>query len=1201
MSIYVTDEEKNKKGYKATKEFTDRVEPRRLFWTKYNMLKDAISVNNDIPIQIITYYGIGGVGKSRLLKQIREELIEREADSKYCYIDFEKVKNLTTAGEEMLNVIKNDLTRRYEFEFPLYDLAYYEYNIRLGFPASKPELESILSKHSQLNFLISVAGEIPLVGTFAKIVQYADEGSTILKNRFNNSKLKEKVLELDNMSLDEIKEMLPYYFAMDMKYNLSNEKYPFVFEIDTYEKLVNELTQLGSIRDIDDWLKGDNGLIQNIPNVLWVIAGREKLKWGNYDKDYEILLDQHLLGDLSFADCKFFLNSAGINDEDIVSQIYKLTGGVPIFLDMCVDTYFKLLEDNKKISIKDFEGDQIKLIERFFKYMNHQERDFITVLSFIGNWTDDEIEEKIKNVLGSFSYNLYDRIKDFSFVLYENDKYKIHDTIRKVIVENAPSIIKHKFDESIINIQEKKIEEIKEQIKEETNHNIKSEDNVDKTKKIDGVKEYENIINELVANINNFLYDNPADNKENRLEYCNKINNLINKIMEYLYLFEKVYPYDNLDYLVNHKRFKNTHEFLIINGLYRSLKRYYCWKNAKRYVEGGRTYYYKLSEDRYAAYRENIDYYNKTRGFYKNDSDKTKQIDYTIMIMAQTSFYKEKKYLIFDSYELERLYLIKNKHLKGCTPDDFSYLYLYYVTGKYEKIRKYLKSFRDYCKKEGYIFFKKWDIRFTISLLCSDIKEFNEKEDIIVGRKISKSDYIDDEIYLKDRNKIISKLKDELLAKDIDYIIDSINNDFSLLDEFAMKLLMNLSKLLKYDSMADSNVRKIIQFLFDKSSFILKSNDIKLIESYTLFMYRLSYFKCNDEDATVKYISVLEKAREKLVEIYGEGSNAVEKVTCEYLARLGIKCYGYSYPQKYFTERTLFSDYGSTGKLKDFYLRELRKINKNQNKNYCLDCENILSILKHDFEISTDVFFESEDKKLYANRIQYIIDYYMSACILARKYNRFEYLDYCISLFKKLIDEQDGIIKTFDEYDIFSCPLLSTITCYNISSYKNINEYINFYDYLFNERILSFKKENGIYFLELAITMIVLAKLTYDMFLTDKDKNYLENHIADNNNFIYKVFLHITLNADDLASDKPTSLSLENYKLSCKKRIFGVEKEYSKLTIPFYTIITNNKMNNSFYEDIIKLKNKENNEKIKEMLDIYIRSLKNLEKIKTLN
>ena len=82
--------------------------------------------------------------------------------------------------------------------------------------------------------------------------------------------------------------------------------------------------------------------------------------------------------------------------------------------------------------------------------------------------------------------------------------------------------------------------------------------------------------------------------------------------MEYLYLFEKVYPYDNLNYLVNHKRFKNTHEFLIINGLYKSLKRYYCWKNDKRYVEGGSTYY-KLSEDHYAAYRENIDYYNKQR------------------------------------------------------------------------------------------------------------------------------------------------------------------------------------------------------------------------------------------------------------------------------------------------------------------------------------------------------------------------------------------------------------------------------------------------------------------------------------------------------------------------------------------------------------------------------------------------------------
>ena len=84
--------------------------------------------------------------------------------------------------------------------------------------------------------------------------------------------------------------------------------------------------------------------------------------------------------------------------------------------------------------------------------------------------------------------------------------------------------------------------------------------------------------------------------------------------------------------------------------------------------------------------------------------------------------------------------------------------------------------------------------------------------------------------------------------------------------------------------------------------------------------------------------------------------------------------------------------------------------------------------------------------------LKYIIDYFMSACILARKYNRFEYLDYCISLFKELIDEQDGIIKTFDEYYIFNDSLLGTMTCYNISSYKNINEYIKFYDYLFNSK-----------------------------------------------------------------------------------------------------------------------------------------------------
>ena len=160
---------------------------------------------------------------------------------------------------------------------------------------------------------------------------------------------------------------------------------------------------------------------------------------------------------MSEEDSTSFLRSAGITEEDLINQIYKITCGTPVFLDMCVDTYYKFIEQNQKPTAKDFSGDRRKLIERFFTYMNDSEKDFVTVLAFIGNWTDNNIEDRIRPVLGNFSFSLYEKIKQFSFVIHEGENYKIHETIRDVITEEASPIIKNKFNTIIREKQEEKI------------------------------------------------------------------------------------------------------------------------------------------------------------------------------------------------------------------------------------------------------------------------------------------------------------------------------------------------------------------------------------------------------------------------------------------------------------------------------------------------------------------------------------------------------------------------------------------------------------------------------------------------------------------------------------------------------------------------------------------------------------------------
>ena len=59
----------------ANKVFTDREEPRKSFWKLFEKLKANISEGDDI--QVLSYYGIGGIGKTSLLRKLMAEMNEK--------------------------------------------------------------------------------------------------------------------------------------------------------------------------------------------------------------------------------------------------------------------------------------------------------------------------------------------------------------------------------------------------------------------------------------------------------------------------------------------------------------------------------------------------------------------------------------------------------------------------------------------------------------------------------------------------------------------------------------------------------------------------------------------------------------------------------------------------------------------------------------------------------------------------------------------------------------------------------------------------------------------------------------------------------------------------------------------------------------------------------------------------------------------
>lgn len=98
----------------------------------------------------------------------------------------------------------------------------------------------------------------------------------------------------------------------------------FVVLVDSYEK----------IRELDDWVR--SGIVANLPeNVVAVISGREELK-GRWEEWWPLIKSIELL---SFDDAltREYLRKRGIEEKDLVDEIFEFTQGHPLCLALSAD------------------------------------------------------------------------------------------------------------------------------------------------------------------------------------------------------------------------------------------------------------------------------------------------------------------------------------------------------------------------------------------------------------------------------------------------------------------------------------------------------------------------------------------------------------------------------------------------------------------------------------------------------------------------------------------------------------------------------------------------------------------------------------------------------------------------------------------------------------------------------------------------
>lgn len=445
---------------KAQRKFTDREQPQATF---ANALNTINTIENS---KVIAFYGVGGIGKSSLQKHLMSAHLDPNKDAIYASVDFED-KNMRRAAQTY-RVLADKYTKNFKVPFTVFNLAYTIYLSKENpnLEVKKETLPYLEEGELAISFLQFISETGGMIGSLvASLTKYGFKKIQTLRLDKNVQK---ELIHLQTLTAPEIEKELPLYFAYDLKlYKEKNPNTKIVVFIDTYEALWEHDRREANKLSEDEWVRE---FITNTENTLFVICGREKLKWEEENQEWSTVLDQHIIGNLSDQDAREFLHSCFIRNSAIADSIITSSRGNPFYLDLCVDLYERIVAENKTVTASDFQAiNQHEITQRFIRYLSDEELDILEALSnanFFDNTT-------FSVLLGAFGINHNDKIREkitnnFSFIHsetcphVEKNKYFMHALMREALYNKQSDAHKAQAHQSLFDHYNAHFEDIED-------------------------------------------------------------------------------------------------------------------------------------------------------------------------------------------------------------------------------------------------------------------------------------------------------------------------------------------------------------------------------------------------------------------------------------------------------------------------------------------------------------------------------------------------------------------------------------------------------------------------------------------------------------------------------------------------------------------------------------------------------------------
>lgn len=409
---------------------------------------------------MLTFYGLGGIGKTRLSSECQRLLLEpkKPKGTKRAAIRVDFSEPSGRDAELYLLALRAGMAGLAS-SFPAFDtcLALYWARCHPGvsmaeFVQNQSFLGGVVEREALArnlrDFITGVLDNAgPLVGGASRLAVLTWDRIREVRSM--------RILERDcpfleacarEEDLDELRLHLPLLLGWDLGRMQRKSDIDVVMFLDTFEHVAHGRRRARR-GDLEDAIARS---IFYLPSVLFTVTTRNRLDWGSARRSPSLeyagpedwpglaeigaATDQHRVGALSRDDCSAHLEACLLDEHkraaipaELRGLLASMSDGVPLYLDVAVNHFRSLVIRGRTPTVDDFARGVPEIVLRLMEDLDDDEADLLRAAALMGVFDRETLRAALPDLRSSSVEHFLDR----SFILERDEGvYSVHEVLQ---------------------------------------------------------------------------------------------------------------------------------------------------------------------------------------------------------------------------------------------------------------------------------------------------------------------------------------------------------------------------------------------------------------------------------------------------------------------------------------------------------------------------------------------------------------------------------------------------------------------------------------------------------------------------------------------------------------------------------------------------------------------------------------------------